>query len=380
MTPDPTVSAAPGPASAAAPSDSSITAPRLRAGVIGLGWAGQQHVAAYAAHPDVDLVALSAMEEHLLTRFGDEHGVELRYPDWRQMLAEAELDIVSIATPTFLHSTMAIAALEAGIHVLTEKPMAENAANAEAMVEASRRAGRVLDVSFNHRRRGDVTALAGVVASGVLGDIYYAKTGWIRRQGIPGLGTWFTKAESSGGGALVDIGVHMLDMTLHLLGEPEVLTASASTHAEFGPRGRGGSGFGVSQQEAGAPFEVEDLATAFLRLEGGSTLLLESSWAQWIPHDLCYVTLYGSEGGATLEWGGGEDRLIIHTEVEGMPAEIRPAIGADGGHAAAVASFVADVRSGDCAGHDGSLALRRAQVLEACYASARTSAEVTLPA
>ncbi|MFC7456729.1 Gfo/Idh/MocA family protein [Brachybacterium sp. GCM10030267] len=355
---------------------------RLRAGVIGLGWAGQQHVAAYAADPTVDLVALSAMEEHLLTRFGDEHDVPGRYRDWKQMIAEADLDVVSIATPTFLHAPMATAALEAGLHVLTEKPMAETAEAAESMVAAADRAGRVLDVAFNHRQRGDVTALRQVVESGVLGKIYYAKTGWLRRQGIPGMGTWFTKTASSGGGAMMDIGVHMLDMALHLMGEPEVTAASASTHAEFGPLGRGGSGFGVSQVEEGTPFEVEDLATAFLRIDGGGTLLLETSWAQWIPYDQCYVTLYGADGGASIEWGGPPSdpyqRLNVWTEVAGMPAELQPVVGEDGRHARAVANFLQKVRSEDWAAHDGSLALRRARVLDACYASARTGAEVTV--
>jgi len=352
---------------------------RLRAGVIGLGWAGQQHVAAYAADPAVDLVALSAMEEHLLERFGQEHDVPGRYQDWKQMIAEAELDVVSIATPTFLHEPMAIHALEAGVNVLTEKPMAQTGEAAARMVAAAQQAGRVLDVSFNHRQRGDVTALKAVVDSGVLGDLYYAKTGWIRRQGIPGLGTWFTKAESSGGGAMMDIGIHMLDMALHLLGEPGVTAASASTHAEFGPLGRGGSGFGISQVEEGAPFEVEDLATAFLRLEGGGTLLLESSWAQWIPHDLCYVTLYGADGGATIEWGGPEGpRITVWTEVAGMPAELQPVVGEDGRHAAAVAGFLQKVASGETAAHDGSLPLRRARVIDACYASAKAGAEVAV--
>ena len=356
------------------------TAPRrLRAGVIGLGWAGQQHVAAYAADPTVDLVALSAMEEDLLTRFGDEHQVSLRYADWQTMLAEAELDVVSIATPTFLHAPMAVAALEAGVHVLTEKPMAQSAEAARTMVEASRRTDRVLEVSFNHRRRGDVAALASVIEAGVLGEIHYAKTGWVRRAGIPGLGTWFTQAEKSGGGALADIGVHMLDMTLHLLGEPAVQAASASTYASFGPRGRGGSGFGVSEVADGVPFEVEDLATAFLRLEGGTTMLLEASWAQMIPHDRCTVTLYGTEGGAELVFGTpDEDHLTVWTEVGGLPAEVHPTGGPAGRPAAAVAAFLPVGRTGDPAEHTGEIALRRAEVLEACYRSAAAGAEVAV--
>lgn len=354
----------------------------LRAGVIGLGWAGQQHLAAYAQADGVDLVALSAQEEHLLAQFGDEHAVPGRYLDWQQMLAEADLDVVSIATPTFLHAPMSIAALQAGVHVLCEKPMAQDATGAAQMSEAARQNGRVLDVSFNHRQRGDVAALRSVVESGVLGTIYYAKAGWLRRQGIPGLGTWFTRAESAGGGAMMDIGVHMLDMALHLMGEPRITAASASTHAEFGPLGRGGSGFGVSQIEDGIPFEVEDLATAFLRFDGGGTLLLESSWAQWVPHDQCYVMLYGPDGGASIEWGGTArepyQRLQVWTEVEGMPAELAPVVGEHGRHAACVEDFLTKVRSGNYGEHTGTEALQRARILDACYASAAAGAEVSL--
>src|SRR5690625_2827034 len=161
---------------------------RLRAGVIGLGWAGQQHVAAYAADPRVDLVALSATEEHLLASLGAEHGGAGRCSDWQQRIAAGQLDVASIATPPCLHAPMASAALEAGLHVLCEKPMAETSAGAARTVEAATRAGRVLDVSFNHRQRGDVAALRRVVDSGVLGKLYYAKTGWLRRQGIPEIG------------------------------------------------------------------------------------------------------------------------------------------------------------------------------------------------
>ena len=352
----------------------------LRAGVIGLGWAGQQHLDAYAADPGVELVAIAAMEEHLLERFGAQYQVPGRHRDYRDMLAAEQLDVVSVATPTFLHAPIAIAALEAGVDVLCEKPMAESAEAAARMVEAAERTGRVLEVSFNHRQRGDVTALAEVVASGVLGRISYAKAAWLRREGIPGLGTWFTQAEKSGGGALADIGVHMLDMALHLMGEPRVLSASASTFAEFGPRGRGGSGFGVSEVAADVPFEVEDLATALLRLEDGRALALEASWAQYVPHDQCIVELYGSEGGARITFNapGHEDTIAVWTDVEGFPAELHPEVGPDGRHAAAVANFLAVVRAGDPAGHSGRLALRRARVLDACYASAEEGREVAV--
>jgi predicted dehydrogenase len=363
-----------------------MTADRqLRAGVVGLGWAGQQHMAAYADLPDVELVALAGMEDAMLADLGDLYGVagDHRFHDWRELLERAELDVVSVATPTTLHSPIAVAALDAGLHVLSEKPLAENAAMGRLMVEAAERADRVLDVSFNHRRRGEVEALKNIVDAGVLGTIYYAKAGWLRREGIPGLGSWFTRRATAGGGPLMDIGVHMLDMALYLIGEPEVRAVTAATYAEFGPRGRGSSKAATMRKtglQEGA-FDVEDLATAFLRLDGGGTLLLESSWAQWIPQDLCYVTLYGSEGGANIEWGAPTDPvriLNVWTEVEGMPATLHPNVPPDGGHAACVADFVAEVRSGDFANYRGYEALARARVVDACYASAEKGTEVGL--
>jgi predicted dehydrogenase len=251
------------------------------------------------------------------------------------------------------------------------------------MVDAARRSSRVLEVSFNHRRRGDVQALKKIIDAGVLGDVYYAKAGWLRREGIPGMGSWFTRQAKSGGGPLMDIGVHMLDMALHLLGEPQVTAATAATYAEFGPRGRGASAYGLGRKTevTADDFDVEDLATAFLRLDGGGTLLLESSWAQWIPKDRCYVTVYGADGGASIEWGAPDDpdrTLEIWTESAGLPATLHPVVPPDGNHQACVLDFLDAVRSGDYANHRGRQALARAAVVDACYASAAKGSEVNL--
>lgn len=355
----------------------------LRAGVVGLGWAGQQHMDAYFGAADVELVALAGMETEKLAELSEKYGVKRGYPDYESMIADGDLDVISVATPTALHAPIAVAALNAGIHVLSEKPMAESGAAAETMVQAAKANDRVLDVSFNHRQRGQVTALKEIIDTGLLGQIYYAKAGWLRRQGIPGLGTWFTRASLAGGGAMMDIGVHMLDMALHLLDNPQVTSATAATYAEFGPRGRGGSAYGPrANVDTEVEFEVEDLSTAFLRLDGGGTLLLESSWAQWIPYDQCYVTLYGSEGGASIEWGGWGvepyQRLNVWTEVNGVPAELQPIVPEHGHHEASVLQFVEKVRSGDFAAHRGEEALIRAKVLDAIYASAGKGTEVTL--
>jgi predicted dehydrogenase len=358
---------------------------KLRAGVIGLGWAGRQHMDAYAQLADVELVALAGLEPDQLELLGNQYGVapERRFADWSELVAAGCVDVVSVATPTDLHAPITVAALDAGLHVLSEKPMAETGDVAQTMVDAARRIGLFVDFWFNHRRRGDVQALKRLIDAGVLGDIYYAKAGWLRREGIPGMGSWFTRQAASGGGPLMDIGVHMLDMALHLLGEPNVTTATAATYAEFGPRGRGASAYGLGRKTdvTADDFDVEDLATAFLRLDGGGTLLLESSWAQWIPYDQCYVTVYGSEGGASIEWGGHPEtyrKLGVWTEKDGVPAQLTPVVPADGEHLETVVDFLAAVRAGDLANHDGSEALARAKVVDACYASAAAIAEVRL--
>jgi predicted dehydrogenase len=357
---------------------------RLRAAVIGLGWAGQQHMAAYAALPDVDLVGLAGLEAERLRELGEQFGVspEQRFTGWQDLLQNTELDVLSVAAPTTLHRPIGVAALEAGIHVLSEKPLAENAAMARELVAAAVRNDRVLDVSFNHRRRGVVKALKQLIDGGELGPIYYVKAGWVRRQGIPTLGSWFTRRATAGGGPLMDLGVHMLDIVLHLLGEPEVRTATAATYAEFGPRGRGGS-VSTTMSKTGVAdgeFDVEDLSTAFLRLAGGATLLLECSWAQWVPEDLCYVTVYGADGGAGIEWVPATPKrsLTVWTERAGQPEVLRPPLPPDGEHAESVADFLAEVRSPSNPPMRGQVALALAEVVDACYASATAGQEVPI--
>ncbi len=359
--------------------------PTLRAGVVGLGWAGQQHMAAYARHPDVELVAIAGLEDGPRRTLGESLGVpvEGRYRGYAEMIDSAGLDVVSVATPTALHAPVAVAALRAGVHVLSEKPMAENAERAAEMVAAARANDRVLDVSFNHRRRGDVKALKQLVDDGLLGEIYYAKAGWLRRSGIPGLGTWFTRQALAGGGPMMDIGVHMLDMALHLMGEPGAETVSAATYAEFGPRGRGGSATRAAatpDASGTVPYEVEDLSTAFVRLAGGATLLLEASWASYVERDSLYVVLYGSEGGAVL--GSPEvwntSRLTVLSEVRGIPALLTPDLPPDGHHGEAVDDFVAKVQAPDRSGLHGDQLLTRSRIVDAAYRSAETHREVVL--
>jgi predicted dehydrogenase len=338
-------------------------------------------MAAYDALPGVELVAIAGMEDGPRAELGEQYGIERLHRDWKDLVAEGDLDVVSVAVPTFLHAPIAVGALDAGIHVLSEKPIARTAAEAQTMVDAAHRSGRVLEVAFNHRRRGDIEALKAAIDSGQIGRPYHARAIWLRRAGIPALGSWFTNREMAGGGPLIDIGVHVLDYALHLFGEPRVEAVSAVTHAELGVRGRGGSS-ASAKQHVDSAYEVEDLASLLLRLEGGGSIVLETSWAAYRPAgDEFGITLYGTEGGADLrvvDYAPSGELTIFTGEGE-QSEDITVTADPGRGHLAVVETFLEHVADEANWSHwDGSLALDRARVIDAAYESARIGAEVRL--
>ncbi|GAB4122598.1 MAG: Gfo/Idh/MocA family oxidoreductase [Roseiflexaceae bacterium] len=353
---------------------------KLRVGIIGAG-VGRAHAEGYAALPErVELAAIAGLDTERVLALAAKYGVQQTYREYQDLLASPDIDAVSIAVPNALHAPVTIEALQAGKHVLVEKPLARNAIEGRSMITAAEQAGKVLMISFNHRQRNDVQWLRRYIESGALGKIYYAKAYWMRRKGIPGLSSWFVNKEQAGGGPLIDLGVHVLDIAMFLLGEPKPLAVSANTYAEFGPRGLKGWEW---KQSTGASvhYEVEDLATAFIRLEGGATMLLEASWAtHGSAGDDYGVVIYGTEGGAelTIKNYGHENTVRLFTDVHGLPHDSMPSIPRGGGHVQVVERFVAAILDGAPAIPGAPEGLRRAEVIDACYASAAAGREVTI--
>lgn len=352
----------------------------VRVGVIGLGFGGESALKSYRQLAHVEVVALAGLEEDKLAYLGKTYHVPHLYRYYEELLARDDLDAVSIGVPNYLHAPIAIAALERGLHVLCEKPLARTSEEAEEIVQASIKAKRVLQVVFNHRARGDIEVLKRYIDEGKLGHIYYAKAYWMRRNGIPGAGSWFVNKEKSGGGPLIDLGVHVLDIALHLLGEPEVLTVSASTYNELIQRGRG---VDKAAQKSGANHtqDVEDLATAFLRLSNGATLSLETSWATNSSYGDDYgVILYGSEGGAEIKVKNysTHDTLRIYTDIAEAPSEIAVQNPKSEFHLAVIREFIDAIRGGNWSLYNGSEGLQRSRIIDACYASAKQGREVVL--
>jgi predicted dehydrogenase len=354
----------------------------IRVGVIGVGWAGQRHLEAYDALPGVQIAAVAGLEEPVRAALAAQYAIEHQVDRWEDLVELDGLDAVSVAVPTYLHAPIAIAALERGLHVLSEKPMARDEQEARSMVAAARAAGRVLDVGFNHRERGDIQKLKEIIDAGRLGTPYYAKAWWLRRSGIPGRGSWFTNAELAGGGPLVDVGVHLLDYSLYLLGNPTVTAVSASTYDLLASAGFGFNAEAGKTSVAGSSgFDVEDLATVFMRLHDGGTLLVEASWAAHrADGDEFGITLYGTTGGAELivENYVPVGSLRIFTDDDGVPAETRLTAPPGGGHKAVLARFLDKVRSGRWDDHDGSAAVTLARIVDGCYRSAAEQREVRL--
>ena len=280
-------------------------------GLIGCGSIGFYHLKRLLDIESVRVVAACDINPKALETAGHEAGIpnDSLYDDYGRLLKQSDVDAVVVCLPNRLHSTVTVDALEAGKHVYCEKPMAVNLPEARSMVEAAERSGGKLLIGLQNRFRGDVRALKRHAESGELGEVYYARCGWLRRSGVPGWGSWFTRKKDAGAGPIYDIGVHVLDLTLWLMSNFDPAAAYATSYAKFGPEKRGLSGWG--KPEPDGYFDVEDLATALLRMENGASVSFEVSWASHIEKPRRISTILGDKAGLDLE------SMTIYTTEEG---------------------------------------------------------------
>ncbi len=269
--------------------------------VIGAGGIGQDHLASFRLHPSARVVAIAEVSPARGREAAEKFGVPELVTDYRALLGRGDIDVVSIALPNYLHAKVALEALRAGKHVMLDKPMATNARDAAKLVAEARKRGVLFMVGQNFRFNADTQTARQVVERGDLGEVYHAKTSWSRRAGIPRIGSWFTQKRFAGGGCTYDIGVHALDRCLYLIGEFDAAAVSGQTFAKFGPRGLGNGGWGRSEIDPNAKFDVDDLSIALIKMKSGRTVLLEASWAAHGPLvDVNATQLFGTEAGLSL--------------------------------------------------------------------------------
>jgi len=287
----------------------------LKVGVVGTGGIFKgAHLPGWLSHKEVEVVAFCDAHRASAEAVAKDFPGTKVYDDYRELLANPSIDIVGISTPNLYHSEISIAALRNGKHVFCEKPDAINPLEAQKMADVARDSGKLLMVMRNNRFSNEAMFVKRMIKQGKLGDLYMGRCGWIRRRGIPGRGGWFTTKELSGGGPLIDLGVHMIDMALWLSGNPKPVAVSGTTYRKFADRPDESSNVPVGT------FDVEDLAAGFIRFDNGASLQIEFSWASNIAEEQKFLEWRGSEGGFSLI----NDKLRVFTESEGVLVDLQP--------------------------------------------------------
>jgi predicted dehydrogenase len=272
----------------------------LRIGLVGVGAAAQiSHIPALKKTEDVELTWLCDRDPEKVERVAQKFSIPNASSRLDDLLADETLDAIDICTPNFLHAPMAVAALDAGKHVICERPLARSSAEAAQMVKAAKKADRTLMCAVQHRFRPDAQLLKKFVDKGDLGEVFLAKAGWLRQRTLWDSEEWRGRMKESGGGVVLDLGFQMLDLALWMLGSPAVTSVTAGLH-------RATKG------------EVEDSATAFLRLDNGATLTLELTWGLLMEKDFAFLNLFGSGGAALL------NPLRLHKGMHGTLVNVTP--------------------------------------------------------
>jgi predicted dehydrogenase len=273
---------------------------KLNVGVIGAGSISAFHLQSYEKNDRVNLYAVCDLNEERAKAKAQTYGVKKVYTDYHELLADPLVDAVSICTWNDTHAEIAIAALEARKHVLVEKPLCKTVEDALKVQEAVKRSGKILQVGFVRRYGTNTKILKQFIDAGDIGEIYYAKASCLRRLGNPG--GWFADKEKSGGGPLIDLGVHVIDLCWYLMGKPKVKSVSGNTYSKLGNRSNINhlSFYQASDYDPNHN-SVEDLANAIIRFENGSSLMVDVSFTLHAKEDEISVKLYGDKGGAEIE-------------------------------------------------------------------------------
>ncbi|TXK85208.1 Gfo/Idh/MocA family protein [Paenibacillus sp. N3.4] len=273
---------------------------KIQIAVIGAGSISELHLKSYQNNPDVELYAICDLNEERAKAKADKYGITHVYTDYKELLADPGVDAVSICTWNNSHAPISIAALEAGKNVLTEKPLCKTVEEALAVEKAVLRSGKTLQVGFVRRYASNTSIVKSFLDNDELGEIYYAKASCIRRLGNPG--GWFSDVERSGGGPLIDVGVHVIDLCWYLMGRPKVKSISGNIYKRLGNRANVKNlAFYKAADYDASHNTVEDMANAMIRFENGASLLVDVSFTLHAKEDELTVKLYGDKGGAELE-------------------------------------------------------------------------------
>ncbi len=349
----------------------------LKVGVIGVGGIAGTHFPGWKASKDAELVGLADPFPAVLERVAKEQGISKTYEKPEDLINDPDIDIIDICTPSAYHAPLAIAALNAGKHVMSEKPLAPTPADINSMIEARDKAGKYLMTAQHFRFMNDTIALKKEIETGMMGDIYHARSWMLRRNMLP-TGPGFIYKKNSGGGPCIDIGVHILDLTLWMMGHPKPVAVSGVTQDKLSRVAGAFSGWGdgtIPQD-----MDVEEFASAFVRFDNGATLILEVSWmlhhnTQGKFEDM-QMWLYGTQSG--LHWpsnmvttSNNETKRHLDTQLSKPRDGMEP-------HAAECVAFAKAISEGAPSPVPAEQSRDVQLILNGLYESAEKGAEVRL--
>ncbi len=350
----------------------------VKIGIIGNGGICKgAHVPAYLDDKRAEIVAVCDIIRERAEFLKETYFPNAKvYTDYKELIRDENVESVDICTPNYLHSIIAVDALKAGKNVFCEKPDAISVEEALKMQKAADESGKLLMVMRNNRFVSTSKYAKKFIEEGRMGEIYAGRCGWQRRRGIPGKGGWFTTKEQSGGGPLIDLGVHMIDLAIWLMGNPTPVAVSGNTYSKFSDTDTSdsvNSDFG--DKKADGIFDVEDLAMGLIRFDNGAVLQLEFSWASNIKEENRFVELRGTKAGLT--WNDND--LEIYTEENGQLLDIIPAGKINThGHRINISHYLDVLLNGDEPCFKPQQGVDMIKILCAIYESAKTGFEVKL--
>lgn len=268
--------------------------------VMGNGWAAEMHIRAFQKLPEVKVTAICGHNYENTAKVALKYAIPSIYTDHNKMLREENADVAAICTPNYLHRAMSIDAMRAGADVLCEKPAAVNSDEIDSMINIRNATGKKLVIAHQKRFTTEAKYLKSIITRGVLGEVYNVNAQWVRCQGIPGMGGWFTNKSKSGGGALIDIGVHVLDLSMWFLDFPETKTICGICGSRFGHNGLGAGDFGRRVLGETFIYDVEDYASVQIITKNGISIQLQCAWAAHVKEERFNVELWGDKCGASL--------------------------------------------------------------------------------
>ncbi len=339
---------------------------------IGTGGIGNFHLAVYKDLPDIEVIGVYDVNQDAARKAAEKHGVETVFESLEAALDQPRADMVTVATPNRYHADITIKALEAGKHVVCEKPLAPTAAEVERMIAARDKAGKLLMTAQHMRFDSRSQALRRLIEAGRLGEVYYSRARWLRRWSVPATPGFISKQQAvRGPGA--DIGVHVVDLAMHLMDHPRPVSVSGMSVCKLAKQPGRYNSWGTFKPEQ---FEVEDFAAGWVRFANGAVLTIEVSWMlNTLEQEEYGVELYGDRGGAawpTLRWVGGDGDVFSSATIESVNHN------AHNGHQNEFRAFVDAIHSGGPSPVPAEQSLTVARILDALYESAEKQREVRL--